>query len=227
MTSAGIEKATAPLASANGRSATCASARRRSNCASSSRPPSVQTQGRSVETRASIEAKRTVPSSCATLASSSGASAHSRRRRGVLKRLAELMFVELVRRHLETMPPADRGWLAGLRDPWVGRALALLHASPERRWDLAALARLSGTSRSVLAERFTRFVGEPPMQYLRAWRVQLAGELLAAPRPAKLAAVAEAVGYESEASFSRAFKRSVGAAPGRMRRSLGRRAGSS
>jgi AraC-like DNA-binding protein len=144
---------------------------------------------------------------------------------GVLRRLAELMFVEVVRRHLETMPGTQAGWLAGLRDPLVGRALALLHQAPARRWSLEALAGKAGTSRTVLAERFTQFVGQPPMQYLRQWRMQLATRMLAEPGASKVSAVAEAVGYDSEASFSRAFKKSVGAAPGEWRdRALARAA---
>jgi len=141
--------------------------------------------------------------------------------RGVLARLAELMFVEVVRRHLEAVPGPETGWLAGLRDPLVGRVLALLHEAPARRWSLGALAAAAATSRSVLAERFAHFVGQPPMQYLRQWRLQLATRMLAGPGATKVAAVAEAVGYDSEASFSRAFKKSVGAAPARWRASGG------
>jgi AraC-like DNA-binding protein len=137
--------------------------------------------------------------------------------RGVLLRLAELMFVEVVRRHLETMSDAQSGWLAGLHDPLVARTLALLHGAPARRWTLEELAAHAGTSRSVLAERFAQFVGQPPMQYLTKWRMQLATRLLAEPGARKITAVAEAVGYESEAAFSRAFKRSVGIAPAAWR----------
>lgn len=132
--------------------------------------------------------------------------------RVVLLRLAELMFVEVVRRHLETMADAH-GWLAGLHDPLVARCLSLLHGAPAQRWTLEALAAQAGTSRSVLAERFTHFVGRPPMQYLTQWRMQLATRLLAEPGARKVAAVAEAVGYESEAAFSRAFKKCVGMTP--------------
>ena len=137
--------------------------------------------------------------------------------RGVLLRIAELMFVELVRCHLETMSDAPSGWLAGLHDPLVARTLSLLHATPARRWTLDGLAAQAGTSRSVLAERFAHFVGRPPMQYLTQWRMQLATRLLAEPGPRKVAAVAEAVGYESEAAFSRAFKRCVGIPPAAWR----------
>ena len=135
---------------------------------------------------------------------------------GVQLRLAELMFVEVVRRHLETMA-AQTGWLGGLHDPLVARTLALLHASPARHWTLEALAAQAGSSRSVVAERFAHFVGQAPMQYLTQWRMQLASRLLAEPGARKVAAVAEAVGYESEAAFSRAFKKCVGMAPSAWR----------
>jgi AraC-like DNA-binding protein len=137
--------------------------------------------------------------------------------REVLLRLAELMFVEVVRRHVETMPEPCTGWLAGLRDPLVASTLALLHGAAERRWTLDGLAAQVGCSRSVLAERFARFVGQPPMHYLARWRMQLAARLLT-EGGAKVVAVADAVGYESEAAFSRAFKRAVGVAPSEWRR---------
>ncbi len=131
---------------------------------------------------------------------------------GVLLRLAELMFIEVVRRHLESMPAAQTGWLAGLNDPLVARSLALMHGAPAQHWTLEALAAQSGTSRSVLAERFALFVGQPPMHYLMQWRMQLATRLLA-ERDAKVVTVAAAVGYESAAAFSRAFKSSAGVSP--------------
>ena len=136
----------------------------------------------------------------------------SRGGQSVLLRLAELMFIEVVRRHLETMPTAQTGWLAGLNDALVARSLALMHGAPARRWTLDALAAEAGASRSVLAERFAHFVGQPPMQYLTHWRMQVATRLLTEPG-AKVAAVACAVGYESEAAFSRAFKKCAGVAP--------------
>ena len=135
----------------------------------------------------------------------------------VLARLSELMFVEAIRRYIETLPPAQTGWLAGLRDPVVGQALGALHGEPREAWTVERLARLVGVSRSVLAERFTAMVGQPPMQYLALWRMQLASRLLAEGGP--VAAVAGAVGYESEAAFSRAFKKLVGQAPATWRRS--------
>src|SRR5204862_2845080 len=129
-----------------------------------------------------------------------------------LARLSELMFVETIRRHLETLPDAETGWLAGLRDPLVGHALSLLHGDPAAPWTVESLARAVAISRSVLAERFALMVGQPPMQYLALWRMQLASRLLA--DGGSLAAVAEAIGYESEAAFSRAFKKLVGESPG-------------
>jgi len=129
----------------------------------------------------------------------------------VLARLSELMFVEAVRRYLETLPPAQTGWLAGLRDPVVGQALSALHGGPSQPWTVERLGQLVGVSRSVFAERFTEMVGQPPMQYLALWRMQLASRLLI--EGGQVSGVAEAVGYESEAAFSRAFKKLVGQAP--------------
>jgi AraC-like DNA-binding protein len=132
-------------------------------------------------------------------------------------RMAELLFVEVMRRHLEALPGGETGWLAGLRDPLVARALTLLHDAPARDWTLEELASEAATSRSVLSERFAHLVGQPPMQYLRELRMQRASRLLAEDG-AKVAAVAAAVGFESEAAFSRAFKRSVGVSPDEWRR---------
>ena len=135
----------------------------------------------------------------------------------VLTRLAELMFVEVLRRYIETLPPEQRGWLAGLRDDAIGRALGLLHGDPARAWTLDELAAGVAMSRSAFADRFTTLVGQPPMQYLAHWRMQLAAGRLAAGS-AKVAAIAEQVGYESEEAFSRAFKRLMGVSPGAWRR---------
>jgi len=134
----------------------------------------------------------------------------------VLARLSELMFVEMIRLHLEALPPAGKGWLAGLRDPVVGQALGAMHAQPAADWTVEGLARQTGVSRSVFAERFTEMLGQPPMQYLALWRSQLASRLLA--DGGQVAEVAAAVGYESEAAFSRAFKKLVGRAPAAWRR---------
>jgi AraC-like DNA-binding protein len=138
----------------------------------------------------------------------------------ILARLSELMFVEAIRRYIEALPSAGTGWLAGLRDPVVGQALGTLHAQPAEAWTVEGLARVVGVSRSVLAERFTELVGHPPMHYVALWRMQLASRLLA--DGGHVAAVAGAVGYESEAAFSRAFKKLVGQAPGTWRRGAGR-----
>jgi AraC-like DNA-binding protein len=127
-------------------------------------------------------------------------------------RLSELMFVEVVRRHLEALPANQTGWLAGLRDPLVGRVLAVLHEHPAHPWTLQELAGRAGTSRAVLAERFAHLVGCPPIQYLTLWRMQLAARLLA-DGAVKVAAVGHEVGYESEAAFSRAFKKVTGMPP--------------
>ena len=131
--------------------------------------------------------------------------------------LSELLFIEAIRRHLEALPVGETGWLAGLRDPAVGRALAALHARPQAAWTLGGLARDAGVSRSVLAARFADLVGQPPMQYLASWRMQRAARLLA-DGDATVGAVAFEVGYGSEAAFSRSFKRMVGMSPAQWRR---------
>jgi len=135
----------------------------------------------------------------------------------VLGRLSELMFVDVVRRYLETLPADRTGWLAGLREPFVGRALAALHRSPARHWTLELLAHEVGLSRSAIAERFTQFVGQPPMQYLMNWRMQLAATHLMSGLEG-VAEIADRVGYESEAAFSRAFKKAVGRPPSQWRK---------
>jgi len=137
--------------------------------------------------------------------------------RSVLLRIAELVFVEVLRSHLTTGSDDGPGWLSGLRDPVVGLALARLHAEPARAWTLAELAHDVGASRSVLAERFTALIGQPPMLYLTHWRIQLAASRLAAGA-SPVSAVAAGVGYESEAAFCRAFKKIAGTTPASWRR---------
>ena len=137
-------------------------------------------------------------------------------RDNILARMSELMFVEAIRRYIETLPPAETGWLAGLRDPVVGQALAALHGEPAAAWTVESLARAVAVSRSVLADRFAEMVGQPPMQYLAMWRMQVASRRLL--EGDAVSEVASAVGYESEAAFSRAFKKLVGAAPSAWRR---------
>ena len=129
----------------------------------------------------------------------------------MLGKLTELMFIEVVRQHIESMPEDQAGWLAGLRDPVVSKALSLMHGTPADDWSVASLARAAGASRSEFAERFACFVGHPPMHYLAKWRMQLASGLLSGD--ANIASVAAEVGYGSEASFSRAFKKMVGVPP--------------
>jgi AraC-like DNA-binding protein len=147
--------------------------------------------------------------------------AESRQRRSgsacVLLRLSEVLFIEVVRRYLDALPPGQTGWLAALRDPMIGHALALLHGQPAAAWTLERLAKDVGVSRSALADRFTDVVGHPPMRYLAHWRMQLASRLLSSDH-AKVSAVALDVGYESEAAFSRAFKKIVGTSPAIWRR---------
>ena len=136
----------------------------------------------------------------------------------VLAKLSELLFVEAVRRYAEALPEGQTGWLAGLREPYVARALALLHSNIARRWTVDDLGREVGLSRSALADRFIRLIGAPPMHYLTNWRMQVATQTLRNTN-APLAQVAETVGYDSEAAFSRAFKRACGVAPATWRRS--------
>ena len=135
---------------------------------------------------------------------------------GVLTRLAELMFIELLRRYLEDLRVGQTGWLAGLRDDLVGRVLALIHGRPGHPWSLEELAREANSSRTSVAKRFADLVGQPPMQYLTQWRMQVAANLLG-QSGAKIAAIASEVGYDSEAAFSRAFRKATGLAPGRWR----------
>ncbi|MFZ0397137.1 MAG: AraC family transcriptional regulator [Methyloceanibacter sp.] len=137
----------------------------------------------------------------------------------VLAKLSELMFIEVVRRHLEALPPEQAGWLAGLRDPFVGKSLSLMHAKPARNWTIEDLAKDVGLSRSVLAERFVDLVGMPPMQYLAKWRMQIASGLLTGGT-ANIAKIAAETGYGSEAAFSRAFKKMVGVPPSAWRHRL-------
>jgi AraC-like DNA-binding protein len=135
----------------------------------------------------------------------------------LLERLSETMFVELVRRYLDGLPEGQTGWLAGLRDRFVGRALALMHERPGADWNIDTLAEKVGLSRSALHERFAEFTGQPPMQYLAHWRMQIASGLLTQTN-ANVASIALEVGYESEAAFSRAFKRATGVPPATWRR---------
>jgi AraC family transcriptional regulator, alkane utilization regulator len=139
----------------------------------------------------------------------------------VLAKLSELLFVEAIRHYVETLPSEQTGWFAGLRDRFVGRALALLHGDPNFAWTVDELAKQVGLSRSALADRFGELLGQPPMQYLTQWRLSLAAqELLSGQRG--VAQIAHGVGYDSEAAFNRAFKRVFGVPPATWRKTKGR-----
>ena len=131
----------------------------------------------------------------------------------VLSKIAELIFVDVVRRHMQSLPPDASGWLSGLRDPHVGAALALLHGRPGEAWTVEALARDVGLSRSAFADRFSHFVQESPIHYLTRWRMQLAARRLE-QHGLGIAQIAAEVGYDSDAAFNRAFKKCTGSTPG-------------
>ena len=137
----------------------------------------------------------------------------------MLARISEMLFVDAVRRHVESLPADGTGWLAGLGDRYVGRALGLLHERPDHGWTIDELGHSVGLSRSALHERFVQFIGLPPMQYLARWRMQIACGLLRSTN-ATVATIALEVGYESEAAFARAFRRQIGAPPAAWKRSL-------
>jgi AraC-like DNA-binding protein len=131
---------------------------------------------------------------------------------GVLNKLSELLFIEAIRTQMERLDTSDAGWLSGLRDPLVGRSLSILHGRPAHAWTLEALASECGASRSTLANRFTELMGMPPIQYLTRWRMQLAARRLKDGTD-KVSSIAQQVGYDSEAAFSRAFKKYAGRSP--------------
>lgn len=134
----------------------------------------------------------------------------------VLAKLSEALFVETLRRYIAQLPEWQTGWLAGSRDPEIGKALAMMHRYPARPWTIADLARESGISRSVLAERFRHYLNEAPMAYLTTWRLQLGAQKLVSTSYS-VAQIASEVGYESEPAFNRAFKRVFGSPPARFR----------
>jgi AraC-like DNA-binding protein len=134
----------------------------------------------------------------------------------VLAKLSEVLFVETLRRYIDNLPREQTGWLAGVRDPEVGKALALLHRQPAHHWTIASLAKEVGISRTVLAERFRRYLSETPIAYLTRWRLQLGAQMLTSTSSG-VAHIGAEVGYDSEASFNRAFKREFGLPPARFR----------
>lgn len=135
----------------------------------------------------------------------------------MLERMSEMMFVDAMRRYVDMLAQDSRGWLAGLRDRFVGHALALMHDAPATAWTVEELGKRVGLSRSALHERFAEMIGQPPMQYLTNWRMQVASTLLRNTN-ATVASIALDVGYDSEAAFARAFKRLVGQPPAAWRR---------
>ncbi len=134
----------------------------------------------------------------------------------MLAKLSEALFVDTLRRYVAALPDQQMGWLAGARDPIVGKSLGLLHGRIAHPWTIADLADAVGISRSALVERFTRYLSEPPMTYLTRWRLQLAARSLEKTSRG-VAEIAAEVGYESDAAFNRAFKREFGRPPGRYR----------
>jgi AraC-like DNA-binding protein len=137
-----------------------------------------------------------------------------------ISRLVDLIFVQALRYWLERQPPGAAGWLGAMREPRIGGALGHMHAEPERPWTIGDLARTAGMSRSAFASGFTALVGEAPLQHLARFRMQLAAALLrdGLLRPSE---VAGRVGYDSEAAFSRAFKRHTGRPPRAFRKGWG------
>ena len=137
----------------------------------------------------------------------------------IMSKLSELMFVEAVRRYAATLPPEERGWLAGTRDPYVGRALALLHGRTDQRWTTESLAAEVSLSRSAFSDRFTAVVGMPPKRYMISWRLHVAKDKLREGcKP--IAQIAHEVGYEAEAAFNRAFRREYGVPPAAWRKQV-------
>ena len=140
----------------------------------------------------------------------------------VLAKLAEVLFIEVLRLHMNEQGDGRTGWLAGVNDRIVGAALKAIHSAPAQAWTLETLARSANTSRSVLAERFQQLVGSSPMHYLAQWRMLLASHLLCRSN-APLARIADEVGYQTDTAFSRAFRREFGQPPAAWRRQHGQR----
>lgn len=136
----------------------------------------------------------------------------------VLRRLADVLFIQIILRWVEMQGVERSGWLGALHDPLIGKALNLIHTQPQHPWTVDSLARAVACSRSFFAARFTALAGEPPMEYLRRWRIQLATRLLTDHARISAGDIAVRVGYRSEAAFSKAFKREMGIAPGAYRK---------
>ncbi|MEJ2642527.1 MAG: AraC family transcriptional regulator, partial [Desulfosarcinaceae bacterium] len=136
----------------------------------------------------------------------------------VITRLADILVIQMIRAWIDSAPEGQQGWLAALRDPQIGRALAAIHRAPKRSWSVAELASDAGMSRSAFSARFTQLVGDSVIRYLTRWRLRLARTYLRETSD-PLARIAERIGYESEAAFCRAFKRMFGVPPGSVRQS--------
>jgi AraC-like DNA-binding protein len=134
----------------------------------------------------------------------------------VVAKLSEVLFVETLRSYIAHLPTDQTGWLAGARDEEIGKALAVMHRNPAHPWTLISLAKEAGVSRSVLAERFRRYLDDAPMAYLTRWRLLVGGQRLVSTSYS-VAQIASEVGYESEAAFNRAFKRQFAVPPARYR----------
>ena len=135
----------------------------------------------------------------------------------VITRLADILVVQMIRSWIDHIPDDGRGWIAAIRDENVGRALRAIHAEPGRDWTVATLAKQACLSRSAFSSRFTELVGEPAMQYLTQWRMQVAHTWLEDSAD-PISSIARRSGYRSEAAFGRAFKRVMGVSPGSIRR---------
>ena len=140
----------------------------------------------------------------------------------IVDRLAEVLFVQAMRSHINSTSTRDNpSWLHALNDPQIGEAIQLMHAEPERPWTLDGLAQSVSMSRSAFAERFRKLTGETPLDHLTQWRMVRAGNMMRATPPIKLAEIALAIGYESESSFGKAFRRVMGVSPGKYRSNVG------
>ena len=142
----------------------------------------------------------------------------------ILRRLSDILFIQIVQRWVEIHGRQDSGWLSAFHDPLLGKALTLIHTQPDRDWKLTSLARAVACSRSTFAARFAALMGEPPIEYLTRWRMQLASRLLTEHSELRVHEIAARVGYSSESAFSKAFKRLMGVAPARYRGTAGQSA---
>ncbi|CAN5304190.1 AraC family transcriptional regulator [soil metagenome] len=141
----------------------------------------------------------------------------------VISRLTDLLFIQIMRTHIQRIKdcPASNGWLKALADPQISQAIRLMHKQPDAPWTVAALADKVGMSRSAFAQKFSQYTKTTPVDYLTFWRMEKAKETLNATNKG-LAEISQSVGYQSEAAFSKAFRRVVGTSPGAFRHSNAR-----